>query len=155
MKSSIAAMCVLAFFGHTSCMAQGLFKCIQDGKTAYQDEPCATSAKQATLQYSRPAPAASAATSASLAGAPAGNSHAVDRMVEFVSTYQACAAAVQIWRQEMTGPYQDWRSRNLAAVTQIEKDPLLQARFQQLVAAKRNGKASMCRDVALELRGVK
>ena len=53
------------------------------------------------------------------------------------------------------GPYQDWRSRNLAAVTQIAKNTQLQARFQQLVSAKRNGKAGMCRDVALELRGKK
>ena len=155
MKSVITVMCALAFFSHTGASAQGLFKCVQDGKTAYQAQPCAVSAKQDTLKYSSPPPAASAATAAVPAGAPTGTSPEVNRMVEFMSTYQACASGIQIWGQEMAGPYRDWRSRNLAAVTQIEKNTQLQARFQQLVSAKRNGKAGMCRDVALELRGKK
>ncbi|MEJ7806436.1 MAG: hypothetical protein WKG03_11025, partial [Telluria sp.] len=156
MKSRITMMCALALFSHSGASAQGLFKCVQDGKTAYQAEPCAVSAKQDTLKYSSRAPAASAATSAFPTGATqAGTSPEVNRLVEFMSTYHACANAIQIWRQEMAGPYQDWRSRNVAAVTQIEKDTRLQARFQELVAAKRNGKAGMCRDVALELRGKK
>lgn len=155
MKSFIPVIYALAFFIHTSAGAQGLFKCVQDGKTAYQAEPCAVSAKQDTLKYSSRSAAVSAAASPSPTGASAGASPEVNRMVEFMSTYQACASTVQIWGKEMAGPYQDWRSRNLAAVTQIENDPRLQASVQQLVAVKRNGKARICRDVALELRGKK
>jgi len=126
--------------------AQSLFKCVQDGKTTYQAQPCPEVAKQATVRAPAPPPAAP--------GSGADRSE-VDRVIEFMSTYRSCADAVTIWREEMAKPYEAWRSRNAAIVSRIENDSQLHARYLQRVEAKRSGKASMCRPVGLELRGVK
>jgi hypothetical protein len=76
-------------------------------------------------------------------------------MIEFMSAYRACADGIMIWREEMAGPYETWRKRNAVMVSRIENDKELRTRYEQRTDAKRNGKAGMCRDVALELRGVK
>lgn len=59
------------------------------------------------------------------------------------------------WKKEMAAPYEAWRNRNMAVVARIEQDPQLQEQFQEQVYEKRSGYASMCRSVALELRGIK
>jgi hypothetical protein len=74
-------------------------------------------------------------------------------MIEVMSSHRACADGLQIWRQEMTAPYEAWRSRNAAMVSRIENDKQLQALYQQRVDAKRNGTARMCRDAAIEFQG--
>lgn len=144
MKTSTAAVIVLTILAATSTHAQTMYKCVQGGKTVYQAEACPSTANQHTLKpRDVPAPAAVAA------------GDEVSRMVDFMSTYRACADGIQIWGKEMAGPYAEWRTRNTAMLSRIEKDTKLQANFQEQVNAKRNGKAGMCRDVALELRGQK
>jgi hypothetical protein len=140
MKITTAILAVLTVLATTTAAAQTMYKCAQGEKTIYQAEPCPANATQDTLK--------------SRSGAPAAGAE-VNRTIEFMSTYRACADGVKIWGQEMAGPYQEWRSRNLAIVSRIENDRQLQALYLQGVDAKRNGKASMCRDVALELRGKK
>ena len=141
MKLTAALLLVIAALATTAAEAQTMFKCVQDGKTVYQAQPCPETAKQDTLK-TQVAPSAAAGGD-------------VDSMIEFMSTYRACADAITVWREEMAGPYERWRSRNSAMVSRIEDDKQLRARYQQRVEDKRNGKAGMCRSVALELRGVK
>lgn len=124
--------------------AQTLFKCVHEGKTTYQAQPCPELAQQGTIKAQAVPPAA--------AGKDA---EQVESVMEFMSTYRSCADAVTIWREEMAKPYEAWRSRNAAIVSRIENDSQLHARYLQRVEAKRSGKASMCRPVGLELRGVK
>lgn len=154
MRTTTAIVAALAAFAATGAAAQTLYKCVQDGKTVYQAEPCAKSAAQGTV---KPPPAPAAAVKPSPGGAtPAGAPSAeIERTIEFMSTYRACADGVQVWGQEMAGPYEQWRTRNTAVVSRIENDRQLQDLYRQRLAAKRNGKAGMCRDVALELRGKK
>jgi len=143
MKTTTAILAMLAVLAPTGAATQTMYKCVQGGKTVYQAEPCPANAKQDTLKSRDGAPA------------PAAAGAEVDRMIEFMSTYRACADGIKIWGQEMAGPYEEWRSRNSAMVSRIENDRQLQALYQQRVDAKRNGKAGMCREVALELRGKK
>jgi hypothetical protein len=142
MKTTNVMLAVLVVLLPAGGTAQTLYKCVQGGSTIYQAEPCPANAKQDTLKSQRGASASDAASGAEL-----------DRMIEFMSTYRACADGVKIWGQEMAAPYEEWRSRNSALVSRIESDRQLQARYQQRVDGKRNGKAGMCREVALELRG--
>lgn len=144
MRTTIFLLAVLSSLIPLTASAQTMYKCVQGEQTVYQAEPCPDSAKQDKLKAQIAPPSSSG---------PAGGQ--VDRMMDFMSTYRACADGVQIWGQEMAKPYAEWRARNLAMVTRIEKEPALKALFQKQVEAKRNGKASMCRPVALELRGVK
>lgn len=148
MKPTIAMLAALAALAPTAGMAQTMFKCVQDGKTVYQAEPCPDAAKQDKLKV-QVAPAAVPV------GQSAGGTKDTEKLIDFMAGYRACADGIQIWGQEMAAPYAAWRNKNLAAVTRVEKDPGLRARFDQRVSEKRNGKASMCRDVALELRGKK
>lgn len=142
MKPYLALLLAAFALSNPAVQAQTMFKCVQDGKTVYQAQACPEAATQATLKaQSGPAAPGSAAD--------------VDRLIEFMSSYRACADAVTVWRQEMAGPYEVWRKRNATAVSRIENDRQLSARLAQRVEAKRNGKASMCRPVGLELRGVK
>ena len=148
MKKTTAILAAMAMFAPSGAFAQTMFKCVQGENTVYQAEPCPETAKQDKLKAPPPPPPS--------AGKSGGAGSAdVDRMIEFMSTYRACADGVSIWGQEMAAPYKEWRTRNAAMVSRIESDRQLQTRFKQRVEAKRNGKASMCRDVALELRGKK
>lgn len=137
-----ALVTMLAVLAPIHVTAQTMYKCVQGEKTVYQAEPCPDTAKQDTLKPQSVAPASAGGTE-------------LDRKIEFMSTYRACADAISIWREEMAGHYAQWRSRNSAMVSRIESDRQLQTLYRQRVDAKRNGKASMCREVALELRGVK
>ena len=142
MNSTLALLALLALFASAGAAAQTTYKCVQDGKTVYQAQPCPADAKQDTLKKGT-----TAATAALIADA--------DRTIEFMATYRACADGVEVWGQEMAAPYADWRKRNAKMVARIEQDNQLQAKYKQSVEAKRSGTAGMCRDVALELRGKK
>jgi hypothetical protein len=140
MKLHLALFSVVMVAATSNVQAQTMFKCVQDGKTIYQAQQCPEAAKQQALKAQ--------------AAPPATISTDVDQVIEFISTYRACADGVTTWREEMAKPYEAWRNRNLAMVSRIENDSQLRSRYQQRVEAKRNGKAGMCRPVALELRGV-
>lgn len=141
MKLPFALLSLAMAVATLNVEAQTMFKCVQDGKTIYQAQPCPEAAKQEALKPQAAPPVAVGAD--------------VDQMIEFMSTYRACADGVSIWREEMAKPYEAWRSRNAAMVSRIESDSQLRSRYLQRVEAKRNGKAGMCRPIALELRGVK
>lgn len=145
MKTAALFLAALASLACVGASAEGMYKCVENGKTLYQSEPCPATARQDSFKTweSSPAPAAAPAKAD------------VDRTIEFMSTYRACADGVKVWGDEMAAPYEQWRSRNSEVVARIEGEHELQARYQQRVEAKRHGKASMCRDVALELRGKK
>lgn len=135
-----SVMFALAVFACADAAAgQQVFKCVQNGKTTIQAEPCPVDAKQGEVK------------------APAGPPAAADvsRAIEFMSSYRACADVVTIWGEEMSGYYEQWRKRNAAMVSHIESDRNLSAQYAQKVKDKHGGKTSMCREVALELRGVK
>lgn len=135
-----------------SAFAQAMYKCVQSGHTTYQATPCPQQAKQNTLDLKLKTP--SAASTAATSSGPA-NSPEVERTIEFMSTYQACAGVIKLFADEMSGPYEQWRVRNANMVARIEKDPALLAQIEKRTAVKRNGKAGICRPVGLELRGVK
>jgi len=139
MKTSIALLALLAGALHTGVQAQTMFKCMQDGKTVYQAEPCPSNAQQDAIK-----------TRGVLQPGPGAD---VERTIEFMSTYRACADAIRMWADEMAPLYADWRALNAVMVTRVEKDRGLQEKYRARLDAKRNGKAGMCRDVALELRG--
>ena len=131
-----------------------MYKCVQNGQTTYQATPCPVQAKQNTLELKLKTPTADAsASSASSTSSTTGPE--VDRTIEFISSYQACAGVVKMFADEMSLPYEQWRSRNASIISRIEKDPALMSQIEKKTAAKRVGKAGICRPIGLELRGVK
>ena len=159
MKTIFPILVALAVLSPVGAAAQTMHKCVQDGKITFQSELCPATAKQDTLKSYGKAPALAPTVASGGAGSgasapgflvPSGEDN---RVIEFMSTYRACADGVQIFRQEMAGRYDDWRLRNLEVVLRVKSDPQLRALYEQRVEAKRNGKAGMCRSVGLELRG--
>jgi Domain of unknown function (DUF4124) len=142
-------------FASTGAAAQTMYKCVLGGKTVYQAEPCPDAAKQDTLKPQGGGPAAAVPRDApgGKAAASGGIPADVEQTIEFMSTYRACADGVKIWGEEMREPYNQWKSRNAAAVARVENDSRYNAQYQDRVNAKRNGTAGMCREVALTLRG--
>lgn len=151
LKLLLAGSLILVCFSG-SAVAQAMYKCVQSGQTTYQATPCPQQAKQNTLDLKLKTP--SAASSAATSSGPA-NSPEVERTIEFISTYQACAGVIKMFADEMSVPYEQWRVRNAKMVARIENDPALLSQIEKKAAVKRNGKAGICRPVGLELRGVK
>ena len=116
MKATTAIPAMMAVLAPTCVTAQTMYKCVQERKTSYQAEPCPVAAKQDMFKSTGSTPAS---------GTPSGGE--VDRTIEFMSTYRACADGIKIWGQEMAEPYEEWRSRNSAMVSRIENDRQLQA----------------------------
>lgn len=136
MKHLFALCCLTIMTGTSAAQAQ-MYKCVDGGHTTYQAIPCSKVASQQSLRVQNI------------------SAKDIERTIEFMSTYQACADGMSIWRAEMSGLYGEWRNRNVAIVTRIEQDSQLREQLQERVEDKHNGKASMCRPVGLELRGVK
>ncbi len=142
---------LLSHFLVSPLAAQTMYKCVQDGKNTYQTTPCPALAKQDISEIKVKTPS----SGVTVASPDVGGNGDVERTLEFMSTYQACADGVKMFSDELSGYYQQWRLRNAAVVSRIEKDSALQAQFQKKLSVKRNGKAGMCRPIGLELRGVK
>src|SRR5262245_26819217 len=106
MKTRTIILVVLAVLAPAGAVAQTMYKCVLDGKTVYQAEPCPKAAKQDTVKPpSAPAPAAKGGAAGAATGAD------VDRTIELMSTYRACADSINVWGQEMERLYEDWRKR--------------------------------------------
>jgi len=131
------AFCCFAILTATSAAQAQMYKCVDGGHTTYQAIPCSKVASQQSLRVKNI------------------SAKEIERTIEFMSTYEACADGLSIWRAEMSGLYSEWRDRNAAIVTRIEQDAKLREQLQERVEDKHNGKAGMCRPVGLELRGVK
>lgn len=140
MKTIFSLLVALAVLSPADVAAQSMFKCVQNGKTTFQAEPCAANAKQNILKTGGNAPASSS------------KREEVNDMIELMSTHRACADGAPGWGLKMIGPYSKWAARNSAAVARIENDPKLHALYQHRVDAKRNASSDMCREVELDLR---
>jgi hypothetical protein len=133
-----------------------MYKCIINGKTAYQAEPCPETATQGTVKAPPAGPAAApkAAPGAKASAGATSRDPVIDNTIDFMATYRACADGVKTWGEEMGPLYQQWRSSNSNLVSRVENEPALQAQYQERVKAKHNGPAGMCGPVGRKLRGV-
>lgn len=114
-----------------------MYKCVQGGQTTYQAQPCPQVANQQSLNVKNI------------------SVKEIERKIDFMATYQACAQGMSFWKKEMAPLYEAWRDRNMAVVARIEQDEQLQEQYRDAFYEKRSGRASMCRPVGLELRGIK
>ncbi len=124
--------------------AQTMFKCVAEGKTVYQAEPCPDSAKQGTLDAPPPGPAARGDTKAK-AGEPArASAGADDATIGTLAGYQACSEAVTEWDPTHRAAFDAWKSRNAAAVARTESDPESKRKYAERLQAGRTGTVRTC-----------
>jgi hypothetical protein len=134
----------------TGAAAQTMYKCSQEGKTVYQQEPCAEAAKQETLKAQK-GPAASGtdaasqgAVKASTSPAAAGGGSDADGVIEVLAGYRACSDAISEWDPTHRAAFDSWKSRNAATVARVEQAPDLQRKYNERLQRARGGSVRGC-----------
>jgi hypothetical protein len=112
----------------TTAEAQ-LFKCVQGGRTVYQDAPCDDASKQSTVRAptpgSAPPPPAPAESKGAAPSAPAtassggGGGAALD----VVAGFAICSERVPNFQRKYSDAYEGWKMRNAAAVSRLSNEP--------------------------------
>ena len=138
----VAAACLVAALP-VAAGAQTLYKCVLNGKTVYQAEPCPEEAKQKTLEAPKPGPTRSAAAQAA---------EDAEEGLNVVSGYRACSDGIPDWGASRKADYDTWRAGHAALVARIESDPELQRRYREKMQANRYGTPEFCSKVAGMLR---
>ena len=142
----------------TAAQAQ-LFKCVQGGRTVYQDAPCDDAARQSTVRAPAPgspppAPAPSDATGAAPAAQAA--SSGGGGTLDVVAGFAICAERVPNFLRKYSDAYEGWKMRNAAAVGRLSNEPdasLLDARMREERARPAEESiAERCADVATTIQ---
>jgi hypothetical protein len=141
---------------HQEAAAQSMFKCVQDGKTTYQADPCPSAARQDTLK----APPSAPADEPSPEPAPMDRlakpiPWEIRRTIDLMSSHKVCAEAIQGWADKMAEPYASWAMANQARITRIENDRTFLALYNDQLELKRKGRTDICRDMGRDLRSNK
>ena len=153
-----ARIAALAFLVVASSANAQLFKCVQGGKTVYQDAPCDDAAKQSTVRAPSPGapppPPPAAAGKAATPGAPpaATPAAASGDALETVAGFTICSERVPNFARKYTDAYEGWKMRNAAAVGRLGNEPdasRLDARLREERARPASESiAERCADIA-------
>ena len=122
--------------------AQALYKCVADGKTSYQAEPCPTRALQSEIAAPRPMPAREASSEADKpkapgapAGTPAGD---IELVIDTFVGYTVCSEADPGFGARHAYGFDGWKERNAALVQRFNQDPEGPRRMQDRLQAERH-----------------
>ena len=125
--AQIAALTALALAAGAA-EAQ-LYKCVQGGRTVYQDSPCAEAAKQSTLRgptpsYAPPpAPPAEGKAPAPASARVATPASLASDALGVVAGFAICSERVPNFQRKYSEAYGDWKARNAAAVGRLANEP--------------------------------
>jgi hypothetical protein len=138
-RAALTACTVLAgalLFGAPPARAQ-LYKCIQDGRTVYQQEKCPDSARQSTV---RPPDAVVEKPLDPKAAAEKAEQQAtseVDGLVEVIAGYSVCVEKVSGFGARYSDVYEGWKTRNAAAFSRFGSNPTAARKLEQRLQAER------------------
>jgi hypothetical protein len=147
---------LLAIVAAGPAPAQTLYKCVADGKTSYQSEPCAARARQSEIAAPRPAAAPEpkdepAKPGPEAAGMPAGE---LDLVVDTFAGYTICSEADLGFGARHAFGFDGWKERNAALLERFNRDPAaaqaLQSRLQQ-ERQRQEGDPAAARAARIEL----
>ena len=138
------AFAVLAVLAAVPAPAHTLFKCVQDGKTVYQSEPCTGKATQSEIR----APAATAAPELAATPKDAKDTKAPEKpkpgskvsreemefIVDTFVGYTICAEADPGFAAQLATGFEGWKERNASTLERFNQDAegpkLLDTRLQ-------------------------
>jgi len=125
---------------------QALFKCVQpDGKVVYQDSRCPDDAKQSTVKPPDERPAAAVAKDpapGANAASPAAPPMTMQAVIEVLGNFQGCSEQFPAFAAKYGAAFQQWRQKNMAAITQYEQDSAARLRVRQSIEFQRSQAAS-------------
>lgn len=114
-----------------------LFKCVQDGKTVYQQTACPETAKQSTLRAPESAPVAPAVQKQNEENQAKEDNADLDRISEVVAGYNICSEIVPEFREKNAEQYNAWGTKNREAFRKYEENPEGVARMKRKTAEQR------------------
>ncbi len=129
----LAVACVLAA---PDASAQ-LFKCLQDGKTVYQQERCPEAAKQSTLRGPDPTPPPAEQQKAAEEKQGQANDADLTRIADVVAGFNICSEVQKGFREEHQATYNEWDTKNREAFKKYDSSPEGVARMKAVTSAAR------------------
>jgi len=135
-----AAVLCLAGLGLCSATAAHaqLFKCVQpDGRTVYQQEKCADTARQSTV---RPPDAVVEKPLEPKAAAEKAEQQAtseIDGIVDVIAGFSVCVEKVSGFGARYGDVYEGWKTRNAAAFSRFGSNPAAAPKLEQRLQAER------------------
>jgi hypothetical protein len=137
-----------------------LFKCVQGGRTVYQDSPCDDAARQSTVRAPTPSGAAPAPSEAQGAAPPApaaaSRGSGGGNPLDVVAGFAICSERVPNFQRKYTDAYDGWKMRNAAAVNRLSNEPdasQLDARMREERARPAEESiAERCADIATTIQ---
>ena len=120
-----------------AAQAQTLYKCLQAGRTVYQQEPCPETARQSTVRPpDAPAPTPLDPAKAAEREAQLSQSQ-VDGVVDLVAGYTLCSEAIQGFGGRYAPAFEDWKQRNLDALKRFNLDDAAKRWLDQRLRSER------------------
>jgi hypothetical protein len=159
LKPTVIALAAL-LAGSGPAASQSLYKCVVDGKTSYQSEPCGGKAAQSELRAPAPrAPApepakaeeAKPAADAKPKAASRVTRDEMDLVIDTFAGYTICAENDPGFAAKIEAAFEGWRMRNAALLDRFNQDPEGQALLQQRLQTERQRQQGD-RDVARSAR---
>jgi hypothetical protein len=134
----LAFICAASAFICVPGLAQAqLYKCIQDGKTVYQQEKCPETAKQSTLRAPDPTPPPAEQQKASEEKETQNNDADLTRIADVVAGFNICSEVQKGFREQYQGTYNEWGTRNRDAFKKYDASPEGAARMKATTSAAR------------------
>lgn len=145
-----------------------LYKCVQGGKTVYQDAPCPAAARESTVKPP-PAPPPRAATAEEAKDAEAQSAARalaeVESIAEVFAGVSICGEGEGGLNSAQAAAFEGWKERNIERISRFNASPegprLLQQRLQEARSVQQRGGAeareariALCAKVANALRPV-
>ena len=113
-------------------LAQTLYRCQQaDGRTVYQDSKCAEGNRESVVA---PPPPRSETPKAAEAADP----KALERVIETLANYEACADQVPGFGAKTEPAIKLWKQKNAAAMVQYSQDGAAQRAVRESVGYSRS-----------------
>ncbi len=145
MDPRLAAAWILGAGASLAAHAE-LFKCVQpDGKVVYQDAKCPEDARQSTVRppdERMAAPVAKDAAPGAKADAAAPAAITMESVIEVLANYQGCAEQFPAFASKYGAAFQQWKQKNLAAITRYEQDGAARMKVRQSLEYTRRQAAS-------------
>lgn len=148
----LAAAIAACLPGHS----QTLYKCVADGTTSYQAEPCAARARQSEIAAPRPSPQPEAAKAEGEPAKPADVRPTADLelVIDTFVGYTVCSEADPGFGARHAFGFDGWKERHAALLQRFNQDPEGPQRLQQRLQAERErqaGDAGAARAARIEM----
>jgi hypothetical protein len=122
-RRASAAWLAAALLAVPAAAEAQLFKCVQAGRTVYQQEPCPDTAQQSRVREPDAVPEKPLDPKTAAERAAQRATAEVDGLVEVMAGYSLCAEKLSGFGERYSGAFEDWKQRNVEALGRFNSNP--------------------------------